>query len=458
MSFFHVLPSNAAPDTFPKNHASNYSTPIDNNYYLNGKWEVALMNMTYSGCINTFNNDQMIIQKPFNLQEALQYSNKPLRFIPSSTKTREDIVNEINTTFKGIVRADLTKDGKVCRWVFEKTIVHIVFSESMKKRFGLFDDVLAPWDTHLRNYFDFEEDKNEETTENYIILVPLSHEHKKITIKPPNTMMSVQDFIKVFNEKTANVLSINMQQHRETRVEMHKLKNDNILAVLSKHLKYMVRFYQSGLYGKGDMRYLSVRWDNAFKPSWEVYLYHLNDIQNIGKKMLGPITLNPCSFKQEKDVVNYLNDVVKDNNITFTLIDNNTLRMKMDSDTATITFSDSLRDILAFDQNTYSGKGIFFASDTLSLSRRIQYLYVYCNVNDYVRIGNTETPLLAVIPFNPKKCINLLQEKTFNLPMYVPVIQNPISQIDIAIYDGAGQLIPFVSDAVTSIRLHFRKV
>ena len=100
----------------------------------------------------------------------------------------------------------------------------------------------------------------------------------------------------------------------------------------------------------------------------------------------------------------------------------------------------------------WKGNGAF------SLARRIHYLYVYSNVSDYVRIGDTQAPLLAVIPFNPDVCVNLLQETTFKSPMYVPVIQNPISQIDIAIYDGAGELVPFVADAVTSLRLHFRRL
>ena len=38
-----------------------------------------------------------------------------------------------------------------------------------------------------------------------------------------------------------------------------------------------------------------------------------------------------------------------------------------------------------------------------------------------------------------------------------PFVCKYISQIDIAIYDGAGKLIPFYAGAVTSVRLHFRR-
>ena len=70
MSFYHILPSNTSPETFPNNHASEYSTPITNAHQLNGNWEVALVNATHSNCINSFNNDTLTIQhKKVNLTQ-----------------------------------------------------------------------------------------------------------------------------------------------------------------------------------------------------------------------------------------------------------------------------------------------------------------------------------------------------------------------------------------------------
>ena len=124
----------------------------------------------------------------------------------------------------------------------------------------------------------------------------------------------------------------------------------------------------------------------------------------------------------------------------------------------TITFDDTLRDIFAFDKNTYSGILTYTASGKFSLTRCIQYLYIYSNIATNVRIGNTESPLLAIVPFSTSQSCNLLTEKIFKVPMYIPIKQSHISQIDVAIYDGAGQLIPFVRDAVTTLCLHFRQV
>ena len=242
------------------------------------------------------------------------------------------------------------------------------------------------------------------------------------------------------------------------RFTLNKLHDDNTLVVLSPALHKMTSFRQAGMYKKGIVRYMTHDFTNSFRPVWEVYLYHLNNIQVSTPKMSIPITLGSYSFQQQKDAIPYLNKVVNDPNITFSLTRNNVLKLKITDEKTSVTFSDTLRDIFAFDQNTYSWKGTFSGSSTFSLARRIHYLYIYSSVSDYIRIGDTEAPLLAIIPFNSDVCVNLLQEKTFKTPMYVPVIQNRISQIDIAIYDGAGELVPFASDAVTSLRLHFRQL
>ena len=69
MDFYHVLPSNTSPDYFPNNNASEYSMPLDNPYVLSRNWEVGLMDITYSTCVNTFNNDKLTVTEMVSLTE-----------------------------------------------------------------------------------------------------------------------------------------------------------------------------------------------------------------------------------------------------------------------------------------------------------------------------------------------------------------------------------------------------
>ena len=240
MDFYHVLPSNTSSNYFPNNNASQYSTPLNNPYVLSGNWEVGLMNLTYSTCVNTFNNDRIVVE----------------------------------------------------------------------------------------------------------------------------------------------------EEKRTTKI----------------------------------------------------------------------ITLPPVSFEKESEAIRFINEKVNDKRITFSCNATKHVTLNITDQTLKITFDDTLRDIFAFDQNTYSGALTCEASDLFSLNRRIQYLYIYSNITDFVRVGNTEATLLGIVPFLKEKGCSLFKERIFKSPMYIRVIRDHISQIDIAIYDGAGQLVPFVNNSVTSLRLHFRQI
>ena len=130
--------------------------------------------------------------------------------------------------------------------------------------------------------------------------------------------------------------------------------------------------------------------------------------------------------------------------------------LTINSDDLRIEFSKDVQDILAFNQSKYQGTCNIRGSDVISLTRCINYFYIYSNISEYIRVGDTEAPLLAHFPFNPKSC-RTITERVFKQPSYVKVKGNQITQIDIGIYDDAGKLIPFHRDALTSIRLHFRR-
>ena len=454
MSFFHVLPSNVAPDSFPRNHASAFSTPVTNYYHLEGKWEIALMNITYSSCINTFHQDQIMVDKSFELKGSLPTNNRAMR-IKVTANSLLELVDSINDKLKRVVKITLRNGNRFCKWHVVMPGVIVIIPESFKLLFGLWHDVITHWDDNVDNYNKMQH-KNLKGQEFYITVIPPSYAHKSsVTLKEENEKIESDEFVKRFDDKLGHVLNITENDKRFT---VKKLHDDNILAVFSPPLLEKIHFRQAGFLKPGVERSLYPDFSSSFKEVWKVHLYHLKEVQDPPTKMKVPITLDSLSFRTQKAAVSYLNEKVDVANIVFTLSQDNILHLKILDEKTCVTFSDSLRDIFAFDQNSYTGKGLFSASGSFSLTRRIHYLYVYSSVSDYIRIGDTEAPLLAIIPFNHEVCSDLLQEKTFKTPMYVPVIQNPISQIDIAIYDGAGELVPFATDAVSSLRLHFRQL
>ena len=53
--------------TLSNNHASSFPIPRDKPYAFKGKLEVALMNMTHTGCVHTFNNGDECQQETYNV-------------------------------------------------------------------------------------------------------------------------------------------------------------------------------------------------------------------------------------------------------------------------------------------------------------------------------------------------------------------------------------------------------
>ena len=177
------------------------------------------------------------------------------------------------------------------------------------------------------------------------------------------------------------------------------------------------------------------------------------------EKTTTTIILPTAYFQTPEQVCAYITRRIGHRDIEFTY-DAHTKRahLQLKADGLHLQLSTDLCDVLAFDRALFTKKGKYTASGELSLTRRIHYFYIYSNIGELVRVGDTEAPLLAVTAFNSKNQFGEdLHERTFRHPYYVRVKQDTITLIEIAIYDGAGQLVPFHSDAKTTVRLHFRR-
>ena len=212
-------------------------------------------------------------------------------------------------------------------------------------------------------------------------------------------------------------------------------------------------FRQNGINTENN-KFWRFDFKDSFKDVWYVSIYHL-DIKRMSDLYETTINLPTKLFSSASHVCQYLKERTKHHAIKWHC-ENDVLTLELTHKEIGIKLSDDVRDILALDHNIYYGPGTFKAGGPISLTRRINYLYVYSNIGEMIHIGDTEAPLLAVIPYNPKPC-QLMTELNFKIPMYVTVNCDRISQIDIGIYDDAGKLIPFHRDAITSLQLHFRR-
>ena len=468
MSFFHILPSNTSPNYFPQNNASNYSTPIENSYILNGDWEVALMNMTYSSCVNTFNNDQITIKEKMNFAEMYKRSEKPIKItieIPKDIDTTYDLCKALLPIMKNAMKDVLNvSEEKECYFTWKILISGgiIIIDKNLKTIFNMWNDVITSWDPSSTNYFPVPKDVkfNPKDYDSFsIIAIPPKLHRVKYVIKSKNESLSPNEIVARFNDKIPPKVAMMLIDNKH--FELRKLHDDGQCVILNQQFIQYLYFRRGGIFYEGHLRFGPYSTDDNLKDEWCVYIYpdiYRNLTPNT-TELIRTIVLKPIQFNKYLDVVAFLNKNINDSRIIFSCDAKNILTLKISDDKLTVMLDENLQDIFALSKSSYKGSGSFTANAPFSLTRNIQYLFIYSNVGEYIHVGDTEAPLLAIIPFNVNdESCNILKEKIFNTPMYVHVSRDRISQIDIGIYDGAGQLVPFINDSVTTLRLHFRQL
>ena len=203
---------------------------------------------------------------------------------------------------------------------------------------------------------------------------------------------------------------------------------------------------------------LAGRWEVALMGitcSNCVNTFH-NDIITIEEKEdKRKIKLYPQSFRNIDNAIQYVKRRVAHQFVQFSVSDKNCVTLIIKSQDVSVKFGETLRSIFAFDTKSYSGIGEYTAEDTFSLTRCIDFLYIYSNISEFVRVGDMRVPLLGIVTLNAGKECNQLTEHLIDNPTYVSLIRNNISEINIGIFDGSGEKIPFDDEAVTVIRLHF---
>jgi hypothetical protein len=466
MDFYHVLPSNVSPNYFPNNNASEYSTPIDDPHILSGEWEVGMLDLTYSTCINTFYNDKITTTERIPVTDYMKKVKGPLKiFIPVPTRTdvvvaRSELVRNINDTMKNLLELTLNHDTEQCSWKLLSTDYYFILSPGLTTLFQFRSDVLSSMDNSkaspLKKGFS---DLPTEQNDTFILIIPIKTQARNLivksyTLKKENEKITPSDLLKRF--KSISRVRVSFLKN-DKQVMMEKLYSDTEMIVLNEALRKALSFHHAGMFKSGKQHYADVDFSNM-KPSWSVTSIQLPTIGIYEKEISHEQTIAPCSFTSESAAVQYFNTFFTNDRIKFSCSKTNYVTLDIKDENLTVTFDDNLRDIFGFYNNSYSGKYAHVARNKFSLFRCIQFLYIYSNIGENVRIGDTEAPLLGIVPFSKTDNHSILMEKIFKSPMYIKVSRDRISQIDIGVYDGAGHLVPFTYDAITTLRLHFRQV
>lgn len=124
-----------------------------------------------------------------------------------------------------------------------------------------------------------------------------------------------------------------------------------------------------------------------------------------------------------------------------------------------IAFTGGIHEVLGFKKSVYTNEeiGTGITGDlTVDLERGVTSIFVYCDLVQPIRVGNTTSPLLRPIAFNAHKYGEMVHTHFFN-PMYIPINKSFIDTIEVRLCDASGEVIAFV-EGLTTLILHFKRL
>ena len=418
---------------------------------------MAIHSVSHSNCINTFNHDTLTV---IDSTKDLTRIRQPTKImIPPPTKQyatdatyAKYLIKYLNSLLYNIVQFKLHHVSVYQTYRFVSKKIHIFLSPCLREALGV-SQVITSYDEKMSGIIALNS-HTLDAHECYIILIPVDASHETIVIKDNNEVFSVIDLVKRFQSRLCAKypdLSVELTQSK-SHIVLRQSEEFGKVVILSKGFNTAMGFNQNG-FTHGSYTY---NLKDMFTDKWTLNIYSLESVpERSNGRIIQEFKLPPKLFQNTSQLCQHINKIIDYKEINFEA-EENVAHLTINSNDLRIEFSKDVQDILAFNQSKYQGTCNIRGSDVISLTRCINYFYIYSNISEYIRVGDTEAPLLAHFPFNPKSC-RTITERVFKQPSYVKVKGNQITQIDIGIYDDAGKLIPFHRDALTSIRLHFRR-
>ena len=90
----------------------------------------------------------------------------------------------------------------------------------------------------------------------------------------------------------------------------------------------------------------------------------------------------------------------------------------------------------------------------LDVKQGFDSLYIYCNIIEPRLVGDSEVPLLRIVPIEGQHGMTVT--KIYNQIQYLPVLQKNFNSLEINIRKDTGELVPFESGKLV-VTLHFRE-
>lgn len=397
-NFVVVLPSNT-PSSIP-NTPSNYLTTFDQPFYLDGgQWEVALFEINFKNTIKTIHNDELKVFRRKLVKKT------PVKAVYGLFEVKKHMKNEnekwyclkdIDSQKDQLIYGDTDENGRKNFAIYATSI----YKSKLKVKIQNFTNhpmtLKMPW--HMAQQLGFEDIENKE--------------------------LNMTNKIKTFYiEKKGVISSTNWIEF---------LRDSNNQRYLP-----LTLFMEGGAFDKD----IKVKYHDTTDENWECI-----------------IKPKPGRYSSANDLVSELNKGLKHFLFSYDpRVNRIEVKSLVKSSEYTMILENGLNDVLGFTGTVIPGHiSTKMAEMEVNLMRGIGSLFVYCDICEPIRVGNTMVPLLRNVSFNSAKYGDMVNVN-YNHPIYVKTQKSFVDKISIRICDATGDTIPF-EEGLTSLVLHFRRL
>lgn len=487
------LPSNACPKTHENNTASLYNTTLDTPISLEGQWEVALSEVSYTNSINTFAGEQIHIYNNFPSDVIEGESGKSRiykptpgqftgpNFVPNRGYIPLEICKAINKLHSSVFRLSC-KGGKFLLTVSFPQIV-IEFSRPLAKLLG--------FSTYIF-------DKTQYSTRPPKLNRQLKVKDFRISIYPIYRTQAVTVILKrrgqslpydellekihwktrrqTFSTTDGYELLVDSTKDGKSLFKLHKFyesanivtkdpgSNLNILIELNASLAKRLGFIKQRYFSTNGVYQADIRIDttdtNDFKDeTWLITAHSVRlDPMRLYNQLITSIAPKSRLYDTPDGLCNGLNSELLKYKIKFSYSKQlNRLTIHIPA-WLKVKFDSNMANLLGF---TNASTNFIIHTKTAQhaplLDHNVNTMFLYTNFIDYINVGSGKAPLLRSISYSrslPRRPI----EMEFTHLYFIKVACTYLSHIEIAIRDEVGQLIPFTNDALSNVVLHFRRI
>ena len=120
-----------------------------------------------------------------------------------------------------------------------------------------------------------------------------------------------------------------------------------------------------------------------------------------------------------------------------------------------VEMSNMLARVLGFSKKTSNGP-ISYVGERIPVQDGPNMMFVYCDVIEYVIVGDSRVLLLRTFAMDKKKNSSEVIHQMFQHPIYVPVQKKHFDSIEINIMTDTGEPMPFAFGKSVAL-LHFRR-